>query len=216
MKKLVLSGIVALILIVSGLTAVGAYEGHMVDVKAHVENALMVEKDQVDFGNAFPEEKIETQFKIGLSQSFRDQKRYSSVDYSMYWEPKSTVGYTVGIDDPANEGYFIPIWPYIAVQSDGVDFPISGYVDKGEGLWLIGSASMNMTDTCDDIHFSFNPPVFDKWYNKLTDPKIPSGILGPTYYYTTVETSACTFTATVPHTDLGSNFKIQVTDIYGD
>jgi len=222
MKKIIFL-VAALLTVFSGIAAVTAYEGHMVDVKAHVENALMVSTAELNFGTVFPQEKLENQFYVGLSESFREQKRYSSVDYKMYWEPKPL---EEGAWAPEGWDVFQAIWPYIVVQNDGVDFPKSAYVDKGNGIVEIGSSSLNKSDLCDTIHFVLDPPVFDKWYNKATDDlngKTPSGILQAGQYYTTTETFGCLDVdgeeipgVLVPQTDLGSNFKIQVTDVIGE
>jgi hypothetical protein len=216
MKKVIFL-VAALMAVFSGIAAVSAYEGHQIDVKAHLENALMVEKYEVDFGIVFPQEKIETQFKVGLSESFMDQERYSTVEYKMYWEPKPI---EEGIMDPDKDGFFQPIFPYIEVKNDGVVYPNAAFINKGNGIWEIGAADLdNSADTCDIIHFKLNPPVFDKWYNKATDDlngNTPSAVLVVPQYYTTVEEAECGFEAVVPHTDLGSNFKIQVTDIIID
>jgi len=222
MKKLVL--VAAMLLAVfSGVTAVSAYEGHMVDVKAHVENALMVEKSEVDFGTVFPQEKIETQFAVGLSESFRAQTRYSTVEYKMYWEPKLIAGHQ-GALDPNGDGKFEAIWPFIAVKVNSVDYPISAYVQNANGTILIGDGDLDIEgNPCDSIHLKLDPPVFDKWYNALTDPRLPSGILtngvegtADDQYVVETEEAACGFEAEVPHTDLGNNFKIQVVNIVVD
>jgi hypothetical protein len=214
MKKVIFL-FAALMAVFSCIAAVSAYEGHMVDVKAHVENALMVQKAEVDFGITFPEEKVESQFLVGLSQSFRDQTRYSTVEYAMYWEPKPIGDHDVV--DLDQDGFFAPIWPFIAVSVGDKDYDMKDYVDKGNGLILIGSNKLYLVgNECDMIHFVFDPPVFEGWYNVLTDPRTPSGILAVGQFYTTVEEASCGFEAVVPHADLGSNFKIQVTDIIMD
>jgi len=212
-KKLIFLTAVILSLF-STVAAASAYEGHMVDVKAHVENALMVDKSELDFGTVFPEETIEGDIQVGLSESFRAQERYSSVRYNVYWEKKPIAGHP-GALDPNQDGYFEPIWPFITLSSEGdtiINPPqvsINGTLLAGTGTLVTGAQG----DECDLWHIILDPPVFDKWYNALTDPRTPSGILGPTQYVTTNETAACGWTALVPHADLGSNFKIQVTDI---
>ena len=55
MKKVVL-GLAALVLIVSGVAAVSAYEAHIINVKAKVENALTVGVSRLNYGTVFPEE----------------------------------------------------------------------------------------------------------------------------------------------------------------
>jgi hypothetical protein len=217
MKKVIFL-VAALLTVFSGIAAVTAYEGHAVDVKAHVENALMVETYEVNFGTVFPEADLETQFRVGLSESFVKQERYSTVKYNMYWEPKPIEqGYT----DLDKDGYFEAIWPSIAVQNDGVDFPIKDYKDMGNGIMYIGKATLSDTaeDACDTIHFILTPPVFEGYYNAATDALIGMpvpAILEEGEFYVTEETAVCGFKANVPHADLGSNFKIQVTGIVVD
>jgi len=226
--KKVLLLVSALLIVFSGVAAVSAYEGHLVDVKAHVENALMVEIDELDFGTVFPQQKRQEEFYIGLSQSFRDQDYYTSVEYKLYWEEKP-------LDhDPDYKPYessnypgiYIPIYPYIATQVDGIGTNVTtttnpaimAVIDKFGEVFDLNSRG-GVGDICDLIHFSFEPPVFDKWYNEATDllnGKTGRVIYEPDYY-TTTENITCdgkTWYDDVPHTDLGSNFKIQVVAIY--
>ena len=94
MKKAILI-VAALILVVSGVAAVSAYEAHTVNVKAHVENALTVDIAEIDFGTVFPEEWLSDKFNVSLSQSAIDEKvagRLSSVDFEIFaewklWDP---------------------------------------------------------------------------------------------------------------------------------
>lgn len=199
----------------SGVTAVSAYEGHMVDVRAHVENALMVETAEIDFGITFPEEVVNKDLRIGLSESFRGQKEYVLVDYALFWEPKPIAGHT-DVIDPDHDGYFGNIYPFMNVSIDGTllvkppvgaEFPV-----------MFGNGTLDTVtpDPCDLILLSFDPPVFDYWYNELTDPRKPSGVIciESGEYDTQEETAPCGgWTRWVPHADLGNNLKIQITDI---
>jgi hypothetical protein len=222
--KKVLLLVSALLIVFSGVAAVSAYEGHLVDVKAHVENALMVEIDELDFGTVFPQQYRQEEFYIGLSQSFRDQEYYTSVIYKLYWEAKPAdhvANYTPYVN-PNNPNYYIPIYPYITTKVDGdstnvtpvVGYPLLMEIVDNAGVPL----TLDHTDPCDEIHFLLEPPVFDKWYNEMTDQA--NGRTGRVIYepdyYTTTENITCngdTWYDEVPHTDLGSNFKIQVVSI---
>ncbi len=55
MKKILL-GLSALVMVLSGVAMVSAYEAHLINVTAHVENALEVDTTPIDFGTVFPEE----------------------------------------------------------------------------------------------------------------------------------------------------------------
>jgi len=224
MKKIIML-VAALLVIASGIMAVGAYEGHLVDVKAHVENALGVSTYEVDFGTAFPEQPIETAVAVALSNSFREQERYSTVTYELWWEPKPI---EEGYIDPDGDKYFEPIYPYIALKVDSIKAKDLTQIDEDrledvcDGAIPIGIDDLSTQgDLCDYIHLVFDPPVFDKWYNTCTDPRDPSGVLSleDKDYEVVTETLGCdgkTFQAPVPHADLGNNLKIQVVAIIGE
>jgi len=223
--KKVLLLVSALLIVFSGVAAVSAYEGHMVDVKAHVENALIVNPtDEVGFGTVFPQEKLESQVYVSLSESFISQGRYSSVEYKVYWEPKPVADHQVCTN--MSDGTFIPIYPYIDVKIDGVTINASSYIDMGNGVMFVGLYDLDIaSDRCDVIHLILDPPVAAKYYNPLTDPRDatdPPNVLPDDAWCWVMETSNCTdidgnpLQALVPHLDLGSNLKIQVTNCIGE
>ncbi len=55
MKKVLLV-LGTLLVSISGVAMVSAYEAHIINVTAHVENAMSVNKDDIDFGTVFPQE----------------------------------------------------------------------------------------------------------------------------------------------------------------
>ncbi len=65
-----------------------AFEAHVVNVKAHIENALKVEPKHMDFGTVFPQEVLEEQFKVRLSDSFLEQERVKDVYYKLQQKRK--------------------------------------------------------------------------------------------------------------------------------
>jgi hypothetical protein len=94
-KKVVLV-IAALMLVVSGVAAVSAYEAHTVNVKAHVENAIQVSitegEGAAHFGTVFPEEWHKIHADVGLSTSALAElnaDRLTSVEVTVYkeWKP---------------------------------------------------------------------------------------------------------------------------------
>jgi hypothetical protein len=222
LRKIILI-VAALVLVVSGVAAVSAYEAHIVDVKAHVENALGVPAE-VDFGINFPQAVNETEFVFGLSNSFvsENQTEFSQVHYVILWESKP-IGDHDAID-PDCDGDFEPIWPYVTLSpadaNDGL-YPAPwghapGYVYTAWGVLWKSMSIPGEGDLCDVWNLYFDPPVFDQWYNPTTDPKTPSGIL---YYtdndqcdddYEIVTETVCEQEVLVPHADLGNNLKIQV------
>ena len=229
MRKVVLI-FVALLMVLSGVAAVSAYEAHVVDVKAHVENALGVAFLELDFGTVFPQELVEKDLVIGLSESFisENQIRVSDVHYVIGWENKSIADHP-GALDPDKDGWFEPIWPFIGFSkldsdgNDGImpDTPGAGWVNQppdwcvawGELAKVVPEPAQGPTgDLCDWWHVALAVPVFDKWYNPETDPLTPGGILvyADGDYEIVTENICDEYEVEVPHADLGGNMKIQV------
>lgn len=222
MKKAVLI-VSALLLVVSGVAAVSAYEGHLVDIKAHVENAIGVDTYELDFGTAFPQEQLEKDLLYGLSNSFMDanQTRVSSVTYELYFELKPA-----GDHDPEPlymDAYFQPLNPFMYVYFPNPDGDtanataakcvpgVDQAVKFGEGILSKDIPSVGQDDCMDKLHFTFYVPVFEGYYNEITDPKAPYAYMLMKDQFVTVNETICdTFEAEVPHADLGINLKIQV------
>lgn len=218
MKKLVFSGIIALILIVSGIAAVGAFEGHLVDIKAHVENAIGVETYELDYGVTFPQEHLEKALHFGLSESFMESTRISSLSYGLFWELKPIAGHDPVPEPAYMTDYFQPLNPFLTVDADQAtidtnavdDIPApGGYVKFGQGVLYNDSP----TGACETLHFWFNVPVFEGYYNAVTETYVnPNGwpyMLEEGEFVTELE-DICNFETLVPHADLGINLKIQV------
>ncbi|MEE8471785.1 MAG: hypothetical protein V3S82_01315, partial [Dehalococcoidia bacterium] len=89
--KGILLGLSVLVLVLSGVAAVSAYEAHLINVTAHVENAMTVDTAAIDYGTMFPEEWYTTDFHVTVSESFCEetQTRVSKIDYSIWveWKP---------------------------------------------------------------------------------------------------------------------------------
>jgi len=76
MKKLIYrSGAVlaTAAVIVAGAAGFSAYEAHIVNVTAKIENAMSVSVSALDFGNVFPQEKLDQTFNMSLSDAFLAQ-----------------------------------------------------------------------------------------------------------------------------------------------
>ena len=90
MKKILLGfGTLAVALAVAPLFA--AFEAHVVNVTATIENALSVPLRSIDFGTVFPQEHLNKPLGISLSQSFIDEDRVDDVDYIIRQKPKCGV-----------------------------------------------------------------------------------------------------------------------------
>ena len=87
MKKL-LAGIVALGVTLVVLPLVAAFEAHVINVTASIDNALSVPIKSLDFGTIFPQEELDKEFDVSLSQTFLADGRYDGVRYFIRQKPK--------------------------------------------------------------------------------------------------------------------------------
>lgn len=79
-----------------------AWEAHVVNVTATIENALTVpiETEGLQFGTVFPQEKLDKTFDISLSNSFSQQSRVNEVIYTIRQKPKCVRNDNVTADLP--------------------------------------------------------------------------------------------------------------------
>lgn len=80
MKKKIVLTIGAILIVVGGVAVMSAYEAHVINVVAHIENALTVDTTPIEFGTVFPEEVFEMPVTIALSSSFMKQAECSDVN----------------------------------------------------------------------------------------------------------------------------------------
>lgn len=222
MKKVVLV-LGALVIVLSGVAMVSAYEAHVVNVTAHVENAMDVRATEIDFGTVFPEEWLLKEFTLGTSDSFcaESQDRVGRIWYSIYveWKPiTGTPNYYpwlgdalyIGIDSqnplPAGAGGDLV---YVGDPPAGTPGTAAKWVmDAPRPLEKFDyGAGFNLNDT---ITVALDVPVFEGYYNQLTDVALkPSGLDDPTLVI--LETDIARYFP--DGVDLGLDLKIQVTGI---
>lgn len=122
MKRKAILAFAALLMVVSGVAAVSAYEAHIINVTAHVENALAVQTTAIEFGTVFPQEWLIRDRTINLSTSANatlgaGAGQLTSVSYAIWAEWKL---------DPGQPNH-LP-----SVISDNVDY----YAWLGDWLWV--------------------------------------------------------------------------------
>ena len=88
MKKKILLGLLAVVVVAGGVAGLSAYEAHVINVTAKIENALTVDTTPIEFGTVFPQEYLEEEIVIGLSESFLAQDRLDDVKYFIKQKPK--------------------------------------------------------------------------------------------------------------------------------
>ena len=87
MKKLLLMfGALALAIITIPMFA--AFEAHVINVTAMIENALSVTPTEIAYGTVFPQEKLDRPIDIAFSQSFTDELTADDVNYVIKQKPK--------------------------------------------------------------------------------------------------------------------------------
>lgn len=87
MKK-VLLGLGALAIAVAVVPMFAAFEAHVINVTAQIENALNVPLNHLDFGTVFPQEHLEKELHLELSESFMREPRVDDVEYFIRQKPK--------------------------------------------------------------------------------------------------------------------------------
>lgn len=92
MRKKILIVLGSLVMVITGVAAVSAFEAYVVNVTAHIENALEIHGlTHYDFGTVFPQEKFEKGFfEVRTSTSFCEDKqtRVMNIDYKIAQKPK--------------------------------------------------------------------------------------------------------------------------------
>jgi len=194
MKRALLA-LCALILVIAGVAGVSAYEAHKVNVKAHVEDALYVDIDEINFHTVFPEEWLTRSIYIGMSTSFCEtdplQDRVGDIYYDIYaaWKP---------IDPDANPVEYYgwlgeALYLYVDLTSNGSVTPPCGDPawhniganQTGPGgvqfvMHAPGPIKKFATPTAnqrDYLKVGLDVPVFEGYWNPDTDPRVPSYVI---------------------------------------
>lgn len=106
MLKKLLIGVSTLAAAVATIPMFAAFEAHVVNVTARIENALFVHPESLEFGTVFPQERLDSSIFISFSESFStaNQRRVGAVDYVIKQKPKPRPAYeqAVGVG-PARE-----------------------------------------------------------------------------------------------------------------
>ena len=87
MKKILL-GLGAAGITLAMIPLFAAFEAHVVNVTATIENALSVPTTPITFGTVFPQEHLNKTLDVALSTSFRSENRVDDVSYIIRQKPK--------------------------------------------------------------------------------------------------------------------------------
>jgi len=127
-----------------------AFEAHVINVTAKIENALSVPLELISFGTVFPQEELEKDLSIALSSSFLTEERVDDVEYIIRQKPKC------GVTADEGETLVGPTWTghvvVIGNESEGYDYTIDCDVDEPENLILgSGESSGLLPSLCEYI-----------------------------------------------------------------
>ena len=159
MKKLsLILGAIALTLV--ALPLFSAFEAHVINVTATIENALSVPIKAIDFGTVFPQEYLKESLGITLSDSFLAENRVDDVNYFIRQKPKCGVTNESGtqIVGPTWTGHVVvgnnPFTPDIEtyyVDCDA-DRPISVLRHPNPEFWLLPSLCEYISKHPDNVN----------------------------------------------------------------
>ncbi|OGZ45275.1 MAG: hypothetical protein A3C84_03020 [Candidatus Ryanbacteria bacterium RIFCSPHIGHO2_02_FULL_48_12] len=90
MKKKILLSLATLAVSVTTLPLFAAFEAHVINVTARIENALYVHPQSLGYGTVFPQEHLDSSFFLSFSESFSatSQTRVGKVNYAIKQKPK--------------------------------------------------------------------------------------------------------------------------------
>ena len=135
MKKLII-GITGFGIALVSMPMLAAFEAHVLNVTATIENALFVHPESLEYGTVFPQEYLETSFFITFSQSFSasTQRRDRGVNYVIKQKPEciTAAGTHPQVGEDANGNFVCPVGstmmpllcPYLSKHPD--NFPSTG------------------------------------------------------------------------------------------
>ncbi len=219
---------VALVLVLSGIATVAAYESHLINVKAHVENALDVDTTEWDMETVFPQELFWENRSIVLSTSAIAELGtgvsgdLDEVEFEIWAECKPVPAGTTVV--PSGDYYaWIGEWLWVGVTDaaisgeSGAQSALSTLDWVGEQTCTCGTDAQQVSNSpyaLDDsstkyLSMVFLAPAFENYFNELTDPLLDE-TWWPSDWAAIPEGDSRYYPDGV---DLGVDLKIQVTGI---
>jgi len=135
MKKRIVLSLAAVGTALAMIPLFAAFEAHVINVTATIENALSVPLDSIEYGTVFPQEELDQSVRIALSSSFLAESDANDVEYVIKQKPKcqgeTGEGLAFGrvIEDEGDnficedDGFeILPLLcPYLSKHPDGTD-----------------------------------------------------------------------------------------------
>ena len=221
-KKFLLTMLAGLVFVVS-LPLMAAYEAHVINVTAHIENALRVTPPgEMTFGTVFPQEYHEKRIIVTTSRSFcaGDQRRVLNIDYKIVQKPKcvNEAGKYVPVDYATHEcpeGYkeMPSLCPYLSktpVREDPPpydDYGVPAFHDPSDPASIATGTINKDHDLADEWIIDLAVPCFDGMcaqdYDEFVYEHNPS-----------VNSDDYILPAELESSDFGCDLWIEVTRLY--
>jgi len=154
MKKGILLLLVSLVVVVAGIAALSAYEAHVVNVTAHIENALKILPltKELNFGTVFPQEYREKRIWIQTSESFCEstQLRVKNIDYKIVQKPKCV-----------DQRSLCPYLSKIPVYTEPGDIGIPSFHDPEDPSSVAVGTINKDNDLSDEWKIDLDVPCFE-------------------------------------------------------
>ena len=174
MKK-ILTGFAALAAVVVVLPMFAAFEAHVVNVTARIENALSVPVTPITFGTVFPQEQLEKPLSVELSGSFLTENRVDDVEYIIRQKPKC------GVTSDNGTVLVGPTWTgHVVVTGAGenvtssidcvADQPKNLQVGSGQNAGLLPSLCQYISKHPDGVNSSGTVSTNDGFLNSFHQP----------------------------------------------
>ncbi len=142
MKKRILITLAAAVVVVGGVAGMSAFEAHVINVTATIENALTVPIDKIAFGTVFPEEVFEQNFSVALSDSFKEQAQCSDLNLlqnGSFETPEVVASqqWSIFPDETADLGWSVE-WESAETEHNSVTRPNTALQELHRGVngWL--------------------------------------------------------------------------------
>lgn len=152
MKKVLLL-VGALAIAIATVPLFAAFEAHVINVTAHIENALYVHPDEIAFGTVFPQEYVERDFTVELSSSFQKASRVDGVEYVIKQKPKCECD-DWNTEDPTGSAVACPDGRYQPVNYATHECP-EGYSEMENLCQFLSKVDGDPDDSNDTSHPSY-------------------------------------------------------------
>jgi hypothetical protein len=224
MKKKLLLGLTTPLIVIGGIVAISAFEAHVINVTAHIENALKVlpATGELVFGTVFPQEYHEKKIWITTSESFcaGDQRRVLNIDYKIVQKPKcvNPAGEYSPVDYDTHEcpeGYtempllcaYLSKTPVYEDEPPYTDYGVPAFHNPDDPLFIATGTINKDHDLSDEWIIDLAVPCFEGMCSQDWDEFVAqyNPDADPHAYEAPAEFESSTF---------GCDLWVEVTDIY--